>query len=284
MILTCPECATGYFVDDGLIRPEGRRVRCAACGAKWTAYPEPKPAPAEEAPLPLETPSSPIAEEMEPPLKAEELPRAFRSRAEEEKRLRQSLIAGAAWATAAVVVLGLVASAIIFREQVVRAWPQTASVYASIGLTVNPTGLLIEQVRAEPSLEQGHATLVVTGAIRNITGHDVVALPLEISVFNAQGKRVAGQIDSLSNPRVPPGETRRFRTSIFDPPFSAHDLAVNFAIGVKPPPLRVRPAPAPAPSPAPSLALRGAATVDALPVNSAQAPPVSASNAAAGPS
>ena len=37
MILTCPECATGYFVDDAQLRPGGRAVRCAACGARWTA-------------------------------------------------------------------------------------------------------------------------------------------------------------------------------------------------------------------------------------------------------
>ena len=40
MILTCPECATGYFVEDGQIRPGGRTVRCAACGARWKALPE----------------------------------------------------------------------------------------------------------------------------------------------------------------------------------------------------------------------------------------------------
>jgi predicted Zn finger-like uncharacterized protein len=286
MILTCPECATGYFVEDGHIRPEGRRVRCAACGARWTAYPEPKPAPADDAPLSAE-PAPQSAEQIEPPLKAEELPKVFRTRAEEEKRLRHALVGGAAWGSAAVIVLSLVAAAVVFREQVVQSWPQTASVYAAIGLAVNPTGLVIEQVRAEPSLEEGHATLVVTGAIRNVTGHDVLAQPLRISLFNAQGKRVAGQIDSLSNPRVPPGETRRFRTSIFDPPFSAANLQVDFAMGVKPPPGRAR-APAPAPAPMPSLTLRGAAAIEApAPSNAAEATRAlapSPSNAAASPS
>ena len=40
MILTCPECATSYFVDDARIPAEGRRVRCSSCGHRWTAGPD----------------------------------------------------------------------------------------------------------------------------------------------------------------------------------------------------------------------------------------------------
>ena len=35
MILTCPSCGTQYAVKDGAIPPEGRKVRCAACGHSW---------------------------------------------------------------------------------------------------------------------------------------------------------------------------------------------------------------------------------------------------------
>src|ERR1700761_5037346 len=40
MILTCPECATGYFVEDEQVPATGRAVRCASCGHRWTALPE----------------------------------------------------------------------------------------------------------------------------------------------------------------------------------------------------------------------------------------------------
>ena len=40
MILTCPECATSYFVDDGRIPRRGRTVKCSSCGARWKALPE----------------------------------------------------------------------------------------------------------------------------------------------------------------------------------------------------------------------------------------------------
>src|SRR3569623_481467 len=40
MILTCPECATSYFVDDSRISRAGRVVKCSSCGARWTAVPD----------------------------------------------------------------------------------------------------------------------------------------------------------------------------------------------------------------------------------------------------
>jgi len=53
MILTCPSCGTQYAVKDGAIPPEGRKVRCAACGHSWhqTAAETPEEATAAEDPL-----------------------------------------------------------------------------------------------------------------------------------------------------------------------------------------------------------------------------------------
>jgi len=281
MILTCPECATGYFVEDGQIRPGGRMVRCAACGARWKALPE--------GPLELVTSDEEgaVAKEAAPGAEAaaltgEDLPRVFRDRAEDERRMRRAALIGAAWAAAGVAVLLLVVLGVVFRQQVVGAWPQTASLYAAIGLPVNPTGLVIEQVRAEPSLDQGHATLAVSGVIRNVVDHAVVAPPLRLSLINPQGKRVAGQIASLGNARIPPGETRHFLTSIFDPPYSAAVLQVDFVLGAGPPTraVAVRMA-APPPPPPPAFTLRGLANA-AAPANEAQppAPTNAAANAA----
>jgi len=275
MILTCPECATGYFVDDSQMRPGGRKVRCANCGARWTAHAEGalELVTSEEGAFAREL----AIEATEPaPITAEELPRVFRDRAQEERRMRQAAVAGVAWAAAAVVVLALIAIVVVFRDGVVRAWPPTASFYAAIGLPVNPTGLVIEQVRAEPSLLQGHAALTVSGVIRNVVDRAVIAPPLRISLVNAQGKRVAGQIANLDNARIPPGETRHFVTSIFDPPYSAANLQVDFALDARAGdlPQTVRGPAASVPTP-PSFTLRGAA--NDMPAANVVAPPEPAS-------
>ena len=55
MILTCPSCGTQYAVKDGAIPPEGRKVRCAACGHSWHQPGDP----VEEAAPPEETAPAP---------------------------------------------------------------------------------------------------------------------------------------------------------------------------------------------------------------------------------
>ncbi|HVN00972.1 MAG TPA: DUF3426 domain-containing protein [Caulobacteraceae bacterium] len=290
MILTCPQCATGYFVEDGQITAEGRSVRCAHCGHRWTAFPETPHdlasdgAAALASQAPLKPAVSPVSEAVVT-LTGDDLPRQFRNRAEEDRRMRQAAINGAIWAAAAVAVAIVVGLGVVFREAVVRAWPQTASAYAAIGLAVNPTGLVIEQVRADPALQEGHAALAISGVIRNVVGRDVTAPPLRITLLNAQGKRVAGQIAALGNARIPPGETRHFVTSIYDPPFSAANLQVDFAPGAHGAMSRVA-AQTPSAQAAPMIALRGPAgeppaTAPQLPPGPAAAPPPAFSAAVA---
>lgn len=45
MIITCPECATRYDVEDARFQPSGRSVRCASCSESWFV---PAPAPVED--------------------------------------------------------------------------------------------------------------------------------------------------------------------------------------------------------------------------------------------
>jgi len=48
MIITCPDCATRYDVDDERFSPDGRSVRCTACSESWFV---PAPEPVEADPI-----------------------------------------------------------------------------------------------------------------------------------------------------------------------------------------------------------------------------------------
>ncbi|MEO8927339.1 MAG: MJ0042-type zinc finger domain-containing protein [Caulobacteraceae bacterium] len=56
--MTCPRCATRYFVADRQVGPDGRRVRCAECRELWIAQPTSEPATGEEPPPPPARPSA----------------------------------------------------------------------------------------------------------------------------------------------------------------------------------------------------------------------------------
>ncbi len=233
MILTCPECATSYFVDDSAIGA-GRTVRCASCSASWRVTAEP---PLELRSTPEEGAVGVVARIVDddllerPPaeLPAEDIPRMYRARAEGERRMREAAVHGVIWAgMGAAVALALILL-VVFRVDVVRAWPKTASAYQWIRMPVNPFGLQIEQVRVQPSLQDGRPTLQVSGVLRNIRAEPMAAPRLRITLLDAQGHKLAVKLASPGAALVPAGQARSFSVDLLDPPVKATGLDVDFA-------------------------------------------------------
>ncbi|MDR3506830.1 MAG: DUF3426 domain-containing protein [Caulobacteraceae bacterium] len=249
MILTCPECATRYFVADDRIGPEGRTVRCASCGSKWTALPD-EPLELDASPEEGAVASEP--REAEPDLTAlsgDELPKAFRERAQTRIKVREAAAQGVVWAVLVGGVALILATAVVLRQDVARVWPRMAGVYALLHMPVNLVGLAIENQHAQPALKDGHAALVVTGSLRNVRDRPIPAPALRISLINGAGKVVAVKIADPGGARIPPGEARRFSVDLLDPPVSAQVVEIAFVVGgsrekgapatpVAPPPVR----------------------------------------------
>jgi predicted Zn finger-like uncharacterized protein len=261
MILTCPDCATSYFVDDAKIPAAGREVRCASCGTKWHAtHDQPSPAVAAAEPEPLTA-------AIEPPVlrrnsKPDALPKTFRAKAEAKKNVKQAAAAGAVWAGMGLVLVAMLGAAYLFRIDVVRMWPRTASAYAELKIPVNALGLEFEDVESRPALKDGHAALILTGKIRNTKDKAVESPPLKIELFDKAGKRIAVKNADPENPLIPPGEARHFTVSLLDPPLAAEDAQVGFAMDRK---VAHRPAAAVA-APGSGVGLRGP-VIDATPTS-----------------
>jgi len=158
---------------------------------------------------------------------------------------------------AAVALVVLAGSALTFRNDVVRILPGAAPLYTAIGMPVNRLGLVIEALRAEPALQDGHAALAVSGVIRNIEGRSIASPPLRIALFNGDGRRVDGRIATASDLNIPPGAKRRFAVAIFDPPLGATNLEVGFAVGPGSKGPLARPVSRPTAAPPAPLALKG---------------------------
>lgn len=236
MILTCPACATSYFVPDEAIGPNGRRVRCKSCGHDWRATLEDEPlelsASSEEPVVETsfgkrdETPDS-LAETPAP-----ELPRAFRAKAEQQRKMRRAATQGAVWAGLAVVFLSLLGAAYAFRLPIVRAWPQAAAVYKLIGAPVNLAGLEFEAVGARTT-PYDPGKVVVSGALRNIRDNEVVAPPVRVALLDANGVEVAHRIVRIEAAPVLPGKVLGFAVVIPDADHKASGVGVDFAMEPK---------------------------------------------------
>ena len=137
MILTCPNCATRFFVDAQAIGPAGRRVKCDACGTVWMGVSPQLPEPVSEAApekvvdglsaaSTAEAAAKSDTESATSPLFAE------RATARRDAPRRSS---GRPWAVGAVILLFLViAGMVVFRPAIEKAFPGAVSIYQSLGL------------------------------------------------------------------------------------------------------------------------------------------------------
>ncbi|HEY9217652.1 MAG TPA: DUF3426 domain-containing protein, partial [Phenylobacterium sp.] len=237
MILTCPDCATSYFVEPTKIPADGRTVKCTACGKRWLASsgpPELELVDDEEVGAygrePAE-PSSEIEFEEAPlsELPGEALPKVFRAKTDLSRRMREAVAIGVVWAGMGAVLLGIVGAAVVFRVDVVRLWPRSASAYASVGLRVNQLGLEVENLSVETALHDGHAAFAVTGTIRNVEDRLITSPALKLSLITKDGRPLVTKIARPADPRIPPGQARHFGLVIPDPPSTAALLEVSFA-------------------------------------------------------
>lgn len=245
MILTCPACATSYFVPDEAIGPNGRRVRCKSCGHDWRATLEDEPLELSAAEEPAveggfgrrdETPES-LAETPAP-----ELPRAFRAKAEQQRKMRRAAAQGAVWAGLAVVFLSLIGAAFAFRLSIVQAWPQAAAAYELVGAPVNLAGLEFEAeaIRLAP---HDPGKLIASGALRNIRDNEVVAPPVRVGLLDANEVEVGHRIIRLETAPVLPGKVQGFAVVIPDPDHKVSGARFDFVLDLE---HKAKPARAPA--------------------------------------
>jgi predicted Zn finger-like uncharacterized protein len=152
---------------------------------------------------------------------------ARRRRAREERRVRLrwplSRLQSAMMAL-------IVADAIVvcWRVDFVRAMPQTASFFTSIGMPVNLRGLDFDSLTTTTEQHDDMPILVVSGNIVNDTADTVNVPHLRFAVRNAAQQEIYSWTAMPSRASLPPGEGISFRTRLASPPPDAHDVLVRF--------------------------------------------------------
>ena len=246
MIVTCPSCETSFAVDESLLGPRGRKVRCSECANRWHQLPEiadrePESAaepdaavPAEpqevaETPEPVEAPTAPVQEEeaeaTPPPVRG---PKLFETDEEDVLDDGDRRFAVLGWSIF-LIVLALLAGGFYFGQKPIVAFePRFQKLYDLVGLTAHSEpepqaaipgeGLSIPADKLLKSRRRvgGEPMIVVEGIVVNETDHDQPVPTLRATVANAESEILARWYFEAEAARVGPSEEISFGTSIAD--------------------------------------------------------------------
>jgi predicted Zn finger-like uncharacterized protein len=204
MLIVCPSCASEYAIAADRIGPTGRVVRCASCREAWFIPPEDAA---------LDEASAPAAEE----------PKRGPSFGPEQRKDHK------AWLVAAALLAAAMGLAIFARTTVVRLVPESAAVFAMIGLPVNLVGLQLARVTSDVGQEGEAQVLVVSGEIANETGKPVQVPPLAFSIQGEKGATLYSWTEKKGGEELAPHAARPFQARLASPPPDGREVLVTFS-------------------------------------------------------
>jgi predicted Zn finger-like uncharacterized protein len=212
MILTCPQCSTRYHVDAMALGAAGRTVRCASCGQRWSVTP------------PADTPQVVEFGTAAPAT----VPRVRPVAATEQENRRSISLIG--WLVAVLVVL-LVASAVIGRNEIVAGFPASALIYQKLHLPITlDHGLQFEEITSTRLQEGGIAVLVVEGAIVNVTPNDRPVPPIRITLLDSGGRQLQEELFRAKEQHLEPGAKTSFSGRVVNPADRARNFSITFEV------------------------------------------------------
>jgi hypothetical protein len=132
------------------------------------------------------------------------------------------------WTAVILLLAGFNVALIGARNEVVRYLPQTASLFATIGLPVNLRDLTFENVKIAKEEHDGVTVLVVTGTIHSISSRPVEVPRLRFAVRNATGQEIYSWTAQPPRSLLGGGESVAFRSRLASPPADAKDVLVRF--------------------------------------------------------
>jgi predicted Zn finger-like uncharacterized protein len=122
----------------------------------------------------------------------------------------------------------LILALLIWRVDVVRLLPQTATFYKMVGLEVNLRGLMFKDVKITTETVEGKPVLVIEGVIVGEAKKPVELPRLRFSVRDAQGAEIYAWNAVLEQAVLKPGERAWFKSRLASPPPEGRQIDVRF--------------------------------------------------------
>ncbi|MGM4895501.1 MJ0042-type zinc finger domain-containing protein [Tardiphaga sp. 839_C3_N1_4] len=129
-----------------------------------------------------------------------------------------------ATATMASLLLALV----IWRVDLVKLMPQTATFYQAVGLDVNVRGLAFKDVKVTTETVDGKSVLLIEGLIVSETRIPTALPRLRFVVRDEKGTEIYGWNAVLEQPGLNPGDKTWFRSRLASPPAEGRSIDVRF--------------------------------------------------------
>jgi predicted Zn finger-like uncharacterized protein len=149
--------------------------------------------------------------------------RRQRLKAKRQKSKRMSR-----WTAVILVLFAFNVALIGARSDVVRYLPQTASLFAAIGLPVNLRNLKFENVKIVKEGQDGVSILIIEGIITNTANKPTDVPRLRFAARNAGGQDVYTWSARPSRDVLGPKESMEFQSRLAAPPADATDVMVRF--------------------------------------------------------
>jgi hypothetical protein len=152
----------------------------------------------------------------------------FAARRKRMQTKRKKTRRSSRWTAIILVLFALNVALIGARHEVVRFFPQTASLFAAIGLPVNLRQLAFENVRITRETENDDASLMIEGNIVSTTNRPVEVPRLRFAARNASGQEIYTWTVRPERSILEPGQRLPFSSRLASPPADANDVMVRF--------------------------------------------------------
>nr|WP_290922107.1 FxLYD domain-containing protein [Hyphomonas sp. 34-62-18] len=163
----------------------------------------------------------------------------YREKLRESRREKSRWAALMSWLVIGLIFIALTAAFFFFRNEVVKAWPQSAAAYRLFGLEVNRFGLEFDGVVHTRTFNDTIPIVTVTGRAVNVAKSTIETPGVRVDLKDEGGEIVATRYSYVTPVELAPGAVGQFGVVVEPTPIESYEIELTFvdrsAVPTEPP-------------------------------------------------